>query len=275
MAVGVERHQVPSLHGLRGKMRSAVHLLADHEERRPRPRALEQLEYRGRPLGVRPVVERERHPGLGYRPPNVECCGSARNDRSEQMPEHERMMPDGVPELEAWLPDPAIRVAHSRGSSADPETLWRAARTVRVRDAALLGRLVQWRIPGTPAALAFDELFRRAPFSVLEQSERALVSGIVGRIWTLRRDYPALADGEEFRRYDAPGSARVLFAMWAVPDGRGARLHSEVRASATGSQGRLGLAAVRPLISAFHNLIGSDGLAVAVRRAEEKRLSDG
>ncbi len=191
------------------------------------------------------------------------------------MPEHGRMMPDGVPDPEAWLPDAAIRVTHSRSSSATPEELWRAARAVRVRDAALLGRLVQWRIPGTPGALAFDELFRRAPFTVLERGELALVSGIVGRIWTLRRDYPALADAGEFRDFDAPGTARVVFALWAVGDARGARLHSEVRVSANGAQGRFGLAAVRPLIGAFHNLIASDGLAAAVRRAEEKRLGDG
>jgi hypothetical protein len=185
------------------------------------------------------------------------------------MPEHGRMMPDGVPEPEDWLPDAAIRVVHSRSSSAAPEVLWRAARAVRVRDTALLGRLVQWRIPGTPGALAFDELFRRAPFTVLEQGELALVSGIVGRIWTLRRDYPALANAGEFRDFDAPGTARVVFALWAVPDGPGARLHSEVRVGANGPQGRFGLAAVRPLVGAFHNLIASDGLAAAVRRAED------
>jgi len=178
------------------------------------------------------------------------------------------MMPDGVPDLDPWLPDPAMRVAHSRRSSAAPEVLWRAARTVRVRDTALLGRLVQWRIPGTPGALAFDELFRRAPFAVLEQGEWSLVSGFVGRIWTLRRDYPALAAAEECRQFDAPGSARVVFALWAVPDGRGARRQSEVRVGANGAQGRLGLAAVRPLVGAFQNRIASDGLAAAVRRAE-------
>jgi hypothetical protein len=191
------------------------------------------------------------------------------------MPEHGRMMPDGVPELEAWLPEPAIRVAHSRVSSAQPQELWRAARGVRVRDTALLGRLVQWRIPETPGGLTFDELFRRAPFMVLEQGELALVSGIVGRIWTLRRDYPVLADAEGFRGFDAPGTARVVFAMWVLPDSRGARLHSEVRVCANGAQGRFGVAAVRPLIGAFHNLIASEGLAVAVRRAEGKRLGGG
>jgi hypothetical protein len=173
-----------------------------------------------------------------------------------------------IPDLDGWLPEPTIRVTHSRHSRADPEALWRAARSVRVRDTALLGRLVQWRVPGTPSEASFDELFRNAPFCVLEEEEHALVSGIVGRIWTLRRDYPRLAGPEEFRSFDTPGTARVIFAMWAASDGSGGRLSAEVRVAPVGAQGRFGIAAVRPLVAGFHALIGSDGLGAAVRRAE-------
>src|SRR5438067_3523398 len=133
------------------------------------------------------------------------------------------------PDLDGWLPKPTIRVRHSRRSSADPEALWRAARSVRVRDTAVLGRLVQWRIPGITADVVFDELFRGPPFCVLEQSDLGLVSGIVGRIWTLRRDYPRLAGPDDFRSFDTPGTARVIFAMWATADGSGGRLSVEVR----------------------------------------------
>jgi hypothetical protein len=173
-----------------------------------------------------------------------------------------------VPDLDGWLPEPAIRVKHSRRSSADPDALWQAARSVRVRETALLGRLVQWRIPGTASEVSFDDLFRRAPFCVLEEGELALVSGIVGRIWTLRRDYPDLAGPEEFRSFDTPGTARVVFAMWAASDGAGGCLSTEVRVAPVGAQGRFGIAAVRPLVAGFHSLIGSDGLGAAVRRAE-------
>jgi hypothetical protein len=134
-----------------------------------------------------------------------------------------------------------------------------------VRDAGLLGRLVGWRIPGTDGAVTFDELFRDAPFIVLEDSGRALVSGLVGRIWTLRRDYPLLSEPDDFRNWSKAGTARVLFAHWV----HNARLHSEARVQAFGARGRAGVAAVRPLIGAFHHLIFSDGLAAAARRAEE------
>jgi hypothetical protein len=177
--------------------------------------------------------------------------------------------PDLMPDLDYWLPNPAIRVSHRRETTASAEHLWEAAQSVRLSDARGLGRLVRWRIPGLAADLAFDDMFRAPPFIVLdEEPGRLLVSGLVGRIWTLRRDYPELQDPEEFRTWQAAGTARVLFANW-IEDGP-AEIHSEVRVEAIGAQGRVGVAAVRPLVRAFGSLIGSDGIEVAARRAEQQ-----
>jgi hypothetical protein len=176
------------------------------------------------------------------------------------------------PDLDLWLPSPALRVAHRRESCSSPDRLWEAARNVRVRDTALLGRLVRWRIPGVPAEVTFDELFRSAPFIVLDERDHALVSGLVGRIWTLRRDYPALAEPEQFRAWSTRGTARVLFANWVEASGsEGSALGSEARVDVFGPQGRFGLAAVRPLVRAFEHLVGSDGIEAAVRSAERRR----
>ena len=174
-----------------------------------------------------------------------------------------------APDLDHWLAKPTWRITYGRDSRADPDTLWTAARSVVLADAGLLGRLIRWRIPGTDLAITFDELFRTAPFVVLEQHPRALVSGLVGRIWTLRRDYPQLSEPGEFIAWSTAGTARVLFAHWVDSDP--VRLASEARVDAFGVQGRLGLAAVRPLVKAFKNLILSEGLEAAVRRAERIR----
>ena len=173
------------------------------------------------------------------------------------------------PDLDQWIASPILRVAHRRESSADPERLWRCAQEVRLRDAGLLGRLVRWRLPGTPSGLQFGELFRAPPFVVLKDDHETLMSGLVGRIWTLRRDYPALSNGDEFREWSRSGTAKVLFAHWLEPlgDGRCA-LVSESRVEPVGVQGRLGVRAVRPLVRAFGHLVGSDGVAAAVRLAE-------
>jgi len=175
-----------------------------------------------------------------------------------------------TPDLDRWLPDPSIRVAHRREASASPDRLWEAARSVRLSDTRLLGRLVRWRIPGLQPDLAFDELFRSPPFLVLaEEHQRMLVSGLVGRIWTLRRDYPRLDDPEEFRNWSTAGTARVVFANWIeVDSSERSAIRAEARVEPIGAQGRLGVAAVRGLVSAFGSLVGSDGIEIAARRAE-------
>jgi hypothetical protein len=182
-----------------------------------------------------------------------------------------------TPDLDQWLPDPTLRIVHCRESSASADQLWAAAQAVRVSDTGLLGRLIRWRIPGIPGQLTLGELFRRPPFMVLDgEDDHALVSGLVGRIWTIRRDYPQLSDPEEFRRWREPGTARVLFANWLSEEADGStKLTSEARVDSSGRRGRIGLAAVRPLIARFHGLVGSDGIAAAVRRAEGGQLASG
>jgi hypothetical protein len=175
-------------------------------------------------------------------------------------------------DLDHWLPSPTICVAHRRESTATPDRLWKAASSVKMSEASLLGRLVRWRIPGLAPDLSFDNLFRHNPFLVLlGNQERALVSGLVGRIWTLRRDYPQLTDPEQFREWSRSGTARVLFANWVEPlASGGAALRSETRVQAIGTQGRVGLATLRPVVRAAENLIASEGLEAAVQRAERE-----
>jgi hypothetical protein len=174
------------------------------------------------------------------------------------------------PELDHWLAEPAIRVAHRRESVASPERLWAAARTLSLADAGLLGRLVRWRIPGLPADISFDQLFHSPPFiALLDDDEGALACGLVGRIWTLRRDYPQLHEPEQYEQWDQSGTAKVLFAHWIEPASPGrTALCSEARVRGIGAQGRIGVAAVRPLVSAFQQLVLSDGIGAAVRLAE-------
>jgi len=183
-----------------------------------------------------------------------------------------RMDTSMTPDLDKWLPDPGLRVTHRRESSASADALWEAARALALSETAMLGRLVRWRIPGLAGNERFDNLFRQPPFIVLEESERALVSGLVGRIWTLRRDYPQLGSPQEFDQWSQRGTARVVMATW-VDDGAARRpaLVSEVRVEPIGTQGRLGVAAVRPLVRSFQGLIGSDAINAAVRRAERRR----
>ncbi|HEV7177550.1 MAG TPA: hypothetical protein VGN29_18795 [Solirubrobacteraceae bacterium] len=178
------------------------------------------------------------------------------------------------PNLDRWLSEPSLRVAHRRESTADVDRLWAAAQRIRVADAGLLGRLVRWRIPGVPPEMSFDQMFRSQPFIVLDEDDgdgdgRSLVSGLVGRIWTLRRDYPKLREPHEYRSWEESGTAKVLFANWVEPlPGDRSAICMEARVRGIGARGRVGVAAVRPLVSRFQQLVGTEGMQAAVRLAE-------
>lgn len=174
-----------------------------------------------------------------------------------------------APDLDHWLADPVLRTFHRREAGADPRELWRAAGGVRLGDSRRLGRLVRWRIPGLSPETTYREMLRAEPFTVLDEGEGFSLSGLIGRIWTIRRDYPAIDDPDRFRDGSSAGTARVLFAHWVEPAGDGrTALCSETRVDVGGMQARLGFQLVRPLVGRFQHLIGSEPLEIAVRRAE-------
>jgi hypothetical protein len=118
------------------------------------------------------------------------------------------------PDLDEWLPDPQVCTRHRLSAEADADRLWHAAETVRLGDAPTLGRAVRWRIPGTTSDLLFRDLLRQYPFAVINEGPRWSVSGMCGRIWTLRRDYPQIKGAEDFLAWDERGTVRVLLAHW-------------------------------------------------------------
>ena len=174
--------------------------------------------------------------------------------------------------LDPWLPRAAIRTYHRRASGADADELWQAALGLRLSDTHALGRLVRWRIPGTAADQSFGELLRAYPFTVLEEDTNLLISGLCGRIWTLARDYPALADSAAFRDWHEAGTVRVAFAHWIAPcpDG-GSELASEARVQPVDRAAALRLRALWKVVGPFDRLVGAEALTTAVRQAEEKR----
>lgn len=177
-------------------------------------------------------------------------------------------MPEAL-DLDHWLPDPQVRTEHRRDARAPSERLWHAAETVRVCDAPTLGRVVRWRIPGTPKDLPYRELFRRYPFAVLAEDDRWSVSGLCGRVWTPRRDYPKIGGADDFLAWEEPGTVRVLFAHWVESDGDGrSTLFSESRVQPVDRRARLRLRALWTAIGGFERLIGGEALRAAVKRAE-------
>jgi len=182
------------------------------------------------------------------------------------MPERPR---HDTPDLEAWLPAATVRTSHRRESRADADALWGAASTVRLRDCRVLGRLLGYRLAAGDPDTTFEALFRTPPFVALEAGGRWALSGLCGRIWTVRGELGDVPDPLAFRDWSEPGTVRVLFAHWATPRVGGATLHSEVRVAPVDRRAARYLRALAPFIGACQSLIGIEPLSVAVRRAEQ------
>ena len=173
------------------------------------------------------------------------------------------------PDLAAWLPDPQVRTRHRRLAEADADRLWQAAETVRLREAPTLGRAVRWRIPGTSLDLTYRDVLRRYPFAVLAEGDRWSVSGMCGRIWTLRRDYPRIEGADEFLAWEEPGTVRAVLAHWIEQDDPGrSALVSEARVEAVDGGAAIRLRALWAIVGHLERLIGGEVLRIAANRAE-------
>jgi hypothetical protein len=173
-----------------------------------------------------------------------------------------------LPDLDAWLPRPAVRTHHRRSAAVAPDALWRAARDIRIGETRALGRLVRWRIPGTPGERTYNQLLRAYPFTVLDEGAEHLVTGLCGRIWTLARDYPRLAGPDDFAGWDEPGTVRVLFGHWVEQVDGGAALVSEARVQPTDRTSALRLKALWKVIGPFERLVGGEALGAATARSQ-------
>ena len=64
---------------------------------------------------------------------------------------------------------------------------------------------------------------------MLDEGQHWSVSGLCGRIWTLRATTRGSTARMPSARWDEPGTVRVLFAHWVERDGDGSPIVSEAR----------------------------------------------
>jgi hypothetical protein len=172
-----------------------------------------------------------------------------------------------VPDLDRWIDDPLVRTRHRRDAPVDERRLWSAAGTVTLRECRVLGRLIPARIAGVSPEASFAQLFGSAPFAVLDQGPTFRLSGLCGRIWSVRGQFTALDGPAAFRAWNEPGTVRVLFANWVEASDDGASLISEVRVAAVDRRAALRLRAFSPFIAAFQGLVAAEPLTIAAQRA--------
>ena len=129
---------------------------------------------------------------------------------------------------------------------------------------------MSWRIPGVHASQTYHELFRAYPFTVLHETATELVSGLCGKIWTLARDYPALARRRGVRRLGrARHRARRLRALGRPRPRTAPSCTPRPACSPVDTHARVRLKAIWTVLGPFERLVGAEPLELAVRRAED------
>jgi hypothetical protein len=171
-----------------------------------------------------------------------------------------------VIDLNELLPDAPVRTHHRGSTSASADEVWDAACALRLSDTRRLGRLVRWRLPDTPSDGTFRELLRRYPFTLLDEGPHHSISGLCGRIWTFRTDYPRLSSPADFAAWQEPGTVRVVLATWTQerPDGR-VELCEEARVKPVDRAAALRLKLLWAAVGRFEGLIGSEAISRALR----------
>jgi hypothetical protein len=175
--------------------------------------------------------------------------------------------------LDRWLPDPTVRTLHRRRTTASPEALWDAARSVTIGDTLTLRPLIMLRLRGAgpTGRTTFRELFDSPPFVLLEEGARISVSGLAGRLWTLDGGYADFAGPDDYRAHEAPGTAMVALATAVIPAPGGAEIVNESRVWCVDRRATIRFRPYWAIVGPLSRFIGLEVLHAATRRAERTR----
>jgi hypothetical protein len=131
-----------------------------------------------------------------------------------------------VTPLDRWLPEHDVQELHDVRVAASPEVAFAAAVGMPVAPDALVRTL--FRLRGLSGGGTVEGAIRAIGFAELERSPTLLVLGAGGRPWRPRGGLVGWEQSSE-------GQVRMAFALWAEPEGDGARLATETRVLALGA----------------------------------------
>lgn len=162
------------------------------------------------------------------------------------------------------------RTRYSRRVTADPGTVWRAARTLTTQDLVMLRPLMALR-HGTSPKMAGTLADGTTPIPLLSIVEgQEFVFATVGKFWKPSSPKPLAGerDPERFLDFDEPGWAKAAMSIRVDPDGDGTQLSTETRVHATSMRARKLFLLYWPMVFLGSKLIRIDILRAIARRAE-------
>ncbi|MEK8034958.1 hypothetical protein AACH06_29435 [Ideonella sp. DXS29W] len=136
-----------------------------------------------------------------------------------------------------WLPQWQFEERHERFATASPAAVLAAAAAYRPEHDRLVAGFIamrEWPARaaaglGLQSALSGRSSFGFDDFTLIGQTVDTLVYGLIGRFW--ERDYGLrpIRDGEGFRQFAEPGTARLLLGFHAAAESDGTRLSTVTR----------------------------------------------
>lgn len=146
--------------------------------------------------------------------------------------------------LDGLIPEPQRLELDHVDVAAPPDQAWRLVRHGNLARSPIVRALFSVRTLPTrlrgddvqPTAMRIDDIVsaERPGFRLLAESEREVAVGAIGKVWELDIPFVDVRTAEEFLRFEAPGYAKVAWALRVLPRGEsGSRIEVEVRVSAT------------------------------------------
>ena len=182
--------------------------------------------------------------------------------------------------IDAFLPDPDVRERHQTVVAAPADITWATAQDLDFRDSALVraifrGRelLMRARPKDAGKADTFLEQVEALGWRRLaEEPGRELVFGAVTRPWEPNVVFRGLSP-EEFRTFDEPDYARILWALQVEPAGERSVFSTETRVVTTDAEARRKFRRYWSLMSPGILMIRRESLRLVRREAERRAAS--
>lgn len=183
--------------------------------------------------------------------------------------------------LDPWLPRWHFRERHERRIDAPPSTVYAALPGVDLAASPVVKpllaiRLLPARLTGRPTAGIDLDALTMARFTggfvrLADDPPRAFVVGACGAFWRPVGGAPEAASADEFARHARPGTARLAWGFFFIPDGGGTRVVTETRIECVDASARRAMRAYWWLIRGPSGLIRREILRLLARRAEGTR----
>lgn len=179
--------------------------------------------------------------------------------------------------LDGVQPEYDFNEVHETVVRASPERTFAALRSVRPLDLPLTTVLMGIRGLASALSRRFVVGDLRKPvldrlsngFTLLRETDREVVYGIVGRFWELRTSAPQeVADAPAYAAFDRPGFAKAAWNFRARQVGGSTRLSTETRIQATDAESRRRFGRYWRVVMPGSALIRREMLWAIRRRAE-------